>query len=393
MSALRQVAAVTAMNIRGIPQRIGASCVIVIGIMGVVGVLVSVFTMTGSFSATLLAAGRADRAIVLRGGANFEGASNLPGDTVATILNAPGIARTPAGDAAASADTLAPVNLARRSNGTLAALIVRGVSSATAFAIRPEIKVVEGRLFTPGLRELIVGRSAQSEFVGLDVDDRIALRDSEWSIVGVYESGDAAESGMLTDSSTLRSAYRGALVNSVTVVLESTDAFEQFKTALTTNPALSVDVLREPEYFEQQSERLAGLFFFITYVVTAIMASGAAFGALNSMYSAVSARRVEIATLRALGFGAGGVVVSVLIEALLLALLGALGGTTIAWAMFSGDTISLGGFQGALIAELTVTARTVGVGILWACAVGLLGALVPAIQAARLPVATALRAV
>jgi len=392
MSAFRQVAAVTAMNIRGISQRIGASCVIVIGIMGVVGVLVSVLTMAGSFSATLLAAGRADRAIVLRGGANSEVASNLPAEAVATILNAPGIVRTPAGDAAASADMLAPVNLARKSNGTLAALVVRGVSSAVSSAVRPEIKLVEGRLFTPGLRELIVGRSAQLEFAGLELGRSVALRDSEWAVVGVYESGDAAESGMLTDASTLQSAYQRTLVNSVTVVLESVDAFEAFKTALTTNPALSVDVLREPAYFEQQSESLAGLFFFITYVVSAIMALGAVFGALNTMYSAVSSRTVEIATLRAIGFGPGGIVVSVLGEALLLALLGAFAGAAIAWALFSGDTISLGGAQGSLVAELTVTPETVGVGIVWACAVGLLGALLPAVRAARLPVATALRA-
>jgi putative ABC transport system permease protein len=196
---------------------------------------------------------------------------------------------------------------------------------------------------------------------------------------------------MLTDASTLLSAYQRALVSSVTVRLESSASFEAFETALTTNPALSVDVFREPEYFARQAESLAGLFFFVSYVVTGIMAAGAVFGALNTMYSAVSVRTVEIATLRALGFGASGVVISVLAEALLLALLGALAGSAIAVALFSGDTISLGGAEASLVAELEVAPATLAVAVGWACTVGLLGALLPAIRAARLPVVAALR--
>jgi putative ABC transport system permease protein len=393
MSALRQIAAVTAMSVRGISQRIGPSCVIVIGITCVVGVLVSVLTMAGSFSSTLLAAGRADRAIVLRVGANSEFGSNLTADAVATVLNAPGIVRTQAGDAAASADMLVSFNRPRKSNGSLAPLSVRGVSSQTVGAVRPEIELVKGRLFTPGLLEVIVGRNAQTEFGGLEIGDRVSLRNSEWAIVGIFQSGDAAESGLYTDASTLQSAYQRPLFNSVTVVLESAGAFDGFKSSLTTNPALAVDVLREPEYFERQAENIANLLFFVTYIVSAIMAFGALFAALNTMYSAVSSRAVEIATLRALGFGAAGVVVSVLTEALLLALLGCFVGAAVSSAIFSGDTISLGGGQSALITELRVTPSIVGAAIAWACTVGLLGALLPAIRAARLPVATALRAI
>ena len=189
--------------------------------------------------------------------------------------------------------------------------------------MRPEIELVEGRLFSPGLREVIVGRNAQRAFAGLEIGDRVALRDSEWTVVGVYRSGDVAESGMITDAATLLSAYQRAVVNSVTVRLESPESFDAFKTALTTNPSLSVDVFREPEYFAQQTEDLSSLFFFITYIVTGIMGAGALVGAINTMYSAVSARSLEIATLRAIGFGASGVVVSVLAEAVLLALVGA----------------------------------------------------------------------
>ncbi len=387
---LRQIAAVTAFNIRGISQRLVASSVIVVGIMCVVGVLVSVLTMARSFADTLLDAGRPDRAIVLRAGASAEGASTLSVDAAATIVSTPGIARTENGDTAATTDMLASVNLSRRSNGSLAPLAVRGVSELRG--VRPEIELVEGRLFSPGLREVIVGRNAQQAFAGLEIGDRVELRDSEWTIVGVFHSGDVAESGMITDAATLLSAYQRAAVNSVTVRLESPESFDAFKTALTTNPSLSVDVFREPDYFAQQTEDLSSLFFFITYIVTAIMGAGALVGAVNTMYSAVSARSLEIATLRAIGFGASGVVVSVLAEAVLLALLGAFAGAAISWLLFSGDTISLGGGQASLVTELAIAPATLVTGVAAAASAGFLGGLFPALRAARLPVATALRA-
>ena len=392
MTTLRQVAAISALNLRSIPQRLGPSLVVVIGIAGVVGVLVSVLTMAGSLTETVISTGDENRAIVLRNGSNYEMASLLDTAAVQTIMDAPGVARTVDGDPAASADFIVPINLTRKEDGALAALVVRGVSPQS-FEVRPEIRLVAGRMFTPGLREVIVGRNAQLQIAGVELGDRVALRDSEWAVVGVYESGDAAESGMLTDLSTLLSTYQRTLVNSVTVLLETTASFEELKVALTTNPTLSVDVLREPEYFEQQSERIAQLMFFVTYVVTTIMAVGAFFAALNTMYSAVSTRSVEIATLRALGFGATGVVASVLTEVLLLAVIGGMLGATVAWLLFSGNVISLGGTLGSIVTELRVTPVLVGTGIAWACTVGLLGGLPPAIRAARLPVATALRAV
>ena len=392
MTTLRQVAAISALNLRSIPQRLGPSLVVVIGIAGVVGVLVSVLTMAGSLTETVISTGDENRAIVLRNGSNYEMASLLDTAAVQTIMDAPGVARTADGDPAASSDFIVPINLTRKEDGALAALVVRGISPQS-FEVRPEIRLVAGRMFTPGLREVVVGRNAQLQIAGVELGDRVALRDSEWAVVGVYQSGDAAESGMLTDVTTLLSTYQRTLVNSVTVLLETPDSFEELKVALTTNPTLSVDVLREPEYFEQQSERIAQLMFFVTYVVTTIMAVGAFFAALNTMYSAVSTRSVEIATLRALGFGATGVVASVLTEVLLLAVIGGMLGATVAWLLFSGNVISLGGTLGSIVTELRVTPVLVGTGIAWACTVGLLGGLPPAIRAARLPVATALRAV
>ena len=388
---LRQIFAVTAMNLRGMRARLAASSVVVIGLAAVVGVLVAVFTMAGGLQGALLENGRADRAIVLRAASTYEAGSTLPLDTAAYAAAAPGVVRASDGALAVTSDVLVSVNRPRRDDGSLVGLQVRGVAPA-AFAVRPEIELVEGRLFMPGLREVIVGRNAQSEFASLALGDNVKLRNSEWTIVGVFTSGNAVESGFLTDADTLASAYQRGYVNSVTARLESPAAFDAFAAALKANPALAVDVFREPDYFALASEDLANLFFFVTYVVCSIMAAGALVGAGNTMYSAVSSRTVEIATLRALGFGAAGVVVSVLAESLLLALVGATIGSAIAWAIFSGDTISIGGGTGSIVTQLAFTPATIVTGFTWAGTVAFLGALLPAVRAARLPVATALRA-
>jgi putative ABC transport system permease protein len=393
MSVLKQIVAVTMMNVKSIPRRVGSSCVVVIGIAGVVGVIVSVFGMTRSLSQAVLDTGSVDRAVVLRGGATSDVASTLLVDAVATILDAPGVARTADGEVAGSAEMVTAVNLLRKEDGTRAGISVRGVGKQ-GFAVRPEVEIVEGRAFRPGLREAIVGRAAHGEFQGLEIGDEIALRDSRWTVVGVFASGgDALESGLLTDADTLLSAYQRTAVNSVTVRLESPAAFDEFKAALTTNPTLSVTVEREPDYYRRRSEDATDIFELVTIFVGSIMGLGALFAALNTMYSAVSARAVEIATLRALGFGAMGVVVSVLAEALLLSFVGALLGAAIAWALFNGNAISLGGGFSSLVFEMRITPALLGLGVLLACTLGLLGGLFPAVRAARLPVATALRAV
>jgi putative ABC transport system permease protein len=391
-AVLRQIVAVCSLSLRSVPQRLGASIVVIIGIAAVVGVLVSVFTMAGSLTGSLIAVGSPDRAIVLRSGANVaEGASMLPLDTLGIVASAPGVARTAEGRSAVTADVITAINRPRRVNGALRTLSVRGVS-ADNFAVRPEIAIVEGRRFAPGLREAIVGRSAQSEFEGLDVGSTVKLRNGVWTIVGVFTTGNSMDAGLITDVDTLASAYGLGFVNSITARLETPAAFDEFKAALDANPTLSVDVYREPDYFVQAAASLDDLFFFVTYVVCSIMAAGALVGALNTMYAAVSSRAVEIATLRALGFGSFGIVVSVVAEALALAAVGAAAGSAIAWALFSGDAISIGGGNGTLITTLSITPATLVTGLLWACGVGFVGALFPAVRAARLPLATALRA-
>jgi putative ABC transport system permease protein len=393
MSVFRQIGAVVGMNLRSIPRRLGTSCVVVVGIAGVVGVVVSIFGMNRSLGEALVDSGRPNRAIVLRNGSDGEGSSTLLVDAVGTIKNAPGIARTPEGDAAASAEMITTANFKRKKDGSTAGLPIRGFEPQ-AFFVRPEIKIVDGRVFKPGLREVIVGRGAQKEFSGLEIGDHVALRNSQWAVVGVFESGgDANESRLIADEATLMSAYQRTAASSVTVLLNSESSFDDFKQALTTNPTLSVSVERENEYYLRQSKSATTFFGFVATFVGGIMALGAVFAALNTMYSAVSTRAVEIATLRAIGFGATGVVISVLVESLALALLGAVLGAAVAWGLFSGNTISLGNGTASLVFQMQVTPALLGIGIGWACVVGFIGGLLPALRAARLPVATALRAV
>jgi putative ABC transport system permease protein len=392
MTVLKQIVAVTAFGLRSVPQRLATSCVIVIGIAGVVGVIVSVFGMTRAMSDSLVAAGRPDRAIVYRAGATSDIASTLLVDAVATIKDAPGIARTSDGRAAASAEFITAVNLIRKEDGNRTGVSVRGVEPA-ASAVRPEVQLIEGRMFEPGLRELIVGRGAAAEIQGVAIGDQVALRDSRWTVVGVFATGDVNESTLMADAATLLSAYQRTAVNSVTVRLQSEDAFDEFKSSLTTNPTLSVTVERESDYYRQESEEAGQFFNLVTTFVGGIMALGAVFAALNTMYSAVSSRARDIATLRAIGFGASGVVVSVLIEALLLAIAGALLGASIAWLLWNGNVVTLGDSTGSVVIEMRVTPALLGMGVVLACVVGFIGGLFPAVRAARLPVATALRAI
>lgn len=392
MSLFRQIRAVTAMNLRALPERWDSSCVVVIGIAGVVGVLVTVLGMATSLSEMLVETGHADRAIVLRNGANAEISSGLTAAATATIVDAPGIARTPDGAPAASVDMVSAVNLTKRADGTTAGVSVRGLS-AEGLAVRPEVDLVEGRLYEPGLRELIAGRAAQNEFANLELGDTIEIRGTPWTVVGTFATGNAFESSLLTHLDTLLSAYRRTGGSSVTVLLESADAFDAFRDAVTTNPTLDVEVMREPAYYAQQSTQMQNLLSFASYFVGAIMAAGALFAALNTMYSAVASRSSEIATLRALGFGAGGVVVSVLAEALLLALIGALAGAGIAWLLFGGNTLNTGNLAQTVVYRLEITPGLVVAGVVLACAIGFLGGLFPALGAARQPVANALRSV
>ncbi len=382
----RQIAIVTWMNLRNLPDRIGSSLVVVIGIAGVVGVLLSVLAMSTGLEDTVTNTGSGDRVIVLREGSAFEGGSFIPYNETQLILTTPGIATAPDGKPFASVEMVANVNRERRDDDTTAGITLRGVSS-DRLDIRPDIKVVDGRMFNPGLREVIVGDLIRREFKELEIGDSIPIRNDEWEIVGVYRSGDSHESGMLTDVNTLMSAYEQTTANSVVLVLDEGETVETFQEALTGNTTLLLEATDEKEYYERAAGSISQLMFVLTNVVAGIMATGALFGALNTMYTAVSARNVEIATLRALGFGNTCVVVSVLVEALCLALLGTFLGAFLSWLFFSGNLVSVS----SIVFQLELTTDMLIVGIAWACGVGFWGGFFPAIRAARLPIVTALR--
>ena len=393
MNSIRQTLAITAINLRSIPQRIGTSLVICVGIAGVVAVLTTVLAMATGLQNAMSNAARDDRVIVLRTGSTAEALSAISRDDLVAIEAAPGIHSTADGKPGISPEVLVSVNLPRRDTGQLSALSIRGLTPVGT-SVRPEIQLLKGRMFATGVHEIIVGQSAHDQFAHLDVGDSAAFHNGTWKVVGIFSSaGDVHESEAMTDANTLMSATQRTVFSAVTVWLDSSAAFDAFKDAVKHDPALKVDVQTETEYYAGQSKQVAALLTVVANTVGGIMAVGALFGALNTMYSAVSARTVEIATLRAIGFGALPVVVSVLVEALALALIGAAAGGAIAWLLFNGNAFSTGGVLGQIALRLHVGASLIAIGILWAAVIGLLGGLFPAIRAARASVADALRVV
>jgi len=376
------------MGLRAIPDRLGASLVIVIGMALVVAVTISILSMSVGFMRTVHNTGRIDRAIVLSHGSQYEFGSAISRDNALTIGDAPGIKIAGDGKPIVSAEYLVAVLVTKTSDGLDAYLSLRGVG-LEGFALRPEIKLVSGRMFLPARHELIVGKSALAQFEGLEVGGQVPLADGDWTITGSFESnGDERESELLADSETLLSAMRANTFHSVTVMLQTPESLEQFRTAIAANPTLAVDVTRETEFLADQSKYLNTFLTMIAYVVGGIMGLGATFGALNTMYTAVSARALEIATLRAIGFSGVAVVVSVLAESLVLALSGAAIGAVAAWIVFNGNLHTVGG----LVFRLAVPPSLIALGLAFAFALGFAGGLFPAIRAARLPVADALRA-
>lgn len=389
----RQTLSVTGVGISTLRQRIGASSVIVIGIAGVVGVLVAMLAMGDGFQATLQQTGSTDTAIVLRGGSNAELNSVLERDSLGVIANAPGVARGANGKPLASAELSVVANLPKRNDpGSDANVQIRGVGDE-AWALRPNVKIVQGRRFKPGLRELVVGQGALRQFAGLEVGHELRLAGQEWTVVGEFVSNDSHDSELWGDAQTVAAAYRrGSSAQSVTVRLTSPKAFDTFKAALLADPRLKVDVSTTREYYSKQSEGLTKVIRIVGITVGVIMAIGAVFGALNTMFAAIAARSREIATLRAIGFRGVPVVVSVLLETMLLALLGGVLGGMVTWLIFNGYTAStLGSNFSQVVFQFKVSPELLWTGIKWAMAIGFIGGLFPAVRAARLPVSAALR--
>jgi len=390
---LSQVTSVTWFGLCTISRRRGSAISAVLGIAGVVVVFLGVLSIAQGFRQAVTSSGREDIAIVLRDGANNEMSSGLSREDARVIKDAPGVARDN-NSAIASAELFVIINIPKRSTGTDANVPFRGVEPS-AVPLRGNIKILEGRMFEPGRNEVIAGVSAAREFAGLDVGKTLKLGRSEWNVVGIFSAdGGVAESEMWSDTKVLQESYqRGDSYQSVYAKLVSGDQFQEFKDALTSNPQIKVKVVRQTEFYADQST-LTTEFITVLGTITALgMALGALLGAMNTMYNAVAARSREIATLRALGFGSTPVICSVLIESLALALAGGIVGGTLAYLWFDGYTAATMNFQtwSQIAFAFAVTPLLLAKATFLAASIGLLGGLFPAIRAARLPIAAALR--
>jgi putative ABC transport system permease protein len=393
MNWLSQVVAVTGVTLRSIGQRLGSSTVAIIGIAGVVVVFITVLSIAEGFRAAMTEAGDPRTAIIMRSASDTEMSSTLSGDEARIILDGPGIERDDEGPFASS-ELFVIVNHPMRRSGTDANVPLRGVSPAV-LKVRNEVKIVEGRMFELGRNEIIVGRAASRQFSGLDVGTSVRWGENTWTVVGMFgANGSVSESELWCDARVLQPAYRrGNTYNSIYAKLSSVESFQTLKDALTTDPRLTVMVVRENEYYAEQGIVLQAIIRRVGFGIAALMALGAIFGAVNTMYTAVAARTREIATFRALGFGSSPIVVSVLVEALLLSIVGGLAGGLLAWAAFDGyqtATVNWQSFSQVAFA-FRVTPTLLLMGIFCASVMGLLGGLLPAIRAARLPVVNALR--
>lgn len=389
---LKQILSITMLGIRSIPERLGPSLVIVVGLAGVVAVFTALLAMAAGFQSTLESAGRPDVALVLRGGSQAELNSGITREQGTIIKQAPGVAQGADGLPLASAEVVVIAELLKAGEKTGSNITVRGVEPA-AFDLRPQLRIVEGRTFTQGLRELIVGQGVAGQFEGARLGATLRMRGSDWTVVGVFASGDAYESELWADGDVAQSTFNRQGYSSVRLQLASASDMQTLKDALSADPRVNVDVETEEQYFSGQTEQFRKTIGILAVFVTTIMGLGAVFAALNTMYAAVGARAREIATLRAIGFRGLPVVVSIMLESLILALTGGLLGALAAYVLFNNMVVStLGANFTQVVFRFAVTPALVVDGLIIAVVIGMVGGFLPALRAARLPVTTALRA-
>ena len=394
MEWIAQTRAMIALNLRTIPARLSSSAVAIIGIAGVVVVFVSVLSIAAGFSAAMQGSGSPSRALVMRSGADSEMTSGLEGTDVDVIKQAPGIRRDGSG-LQASAELYVIIDLPKRATPDAAANVpMRGIEPA-GLTLRNEVTLVQGRMFQFGTNEVVVGRAASGQFVSTNLGDTIVSGQNRWQVVGIFEAdGGVAETEIWCDARTLQGAYRrGNTYQSVLARLDSTESFDAFRDSLTSNPQINVSIHRENEYYAAQSVAMSRLIRSIGFGIAVLMGIGAVFGAILTMYTAVATRAREIATLRALGFSTSSVLVSVLTESLALGGIGGLLGGVAAYLAFNGFETSTMNFQtfSQVAFAFRVTPELLTMGLVYALAMGLIGGLLPAVRAARLPISTALR--
>ena len=393
MSWFNQIISVTILNLRSIGQRLAASLVAVIGVAAVVGVFAGVLSMASGFEKTMVAAGSVDTAVMLRAGSTGELSSGISNPQVQIVANAPGVLKD--GDSPViSAELYVIVDVTKKSTNDSANVPLRGVQPG-AFGVRDKISLIEGRHFETGKNELIAGRGAVGMFEGLEVGSTVPFGVTEWTVVGIFEDdGSVSESELWADVRVVQAAYRrGNSFQSIRVKLESPEAIETLRTALEEDPRIDVDIYDEREFYSQQSQAMTNLIQGVGYPVTFLMAFGAIFGALNTMYSSISARGKEIATLRAIGFRPLAILVSVVIESAVLAVIGGLVGGGVAWLFLNGFTVSTlnNASFSQVVFDFAVSGELIAQGLIAAVIIGLAGGLFPAIKAVRVPVSVALR--
>ena len=394
MSFIRQVLLVTNMNLRSVLERSGSSLVIIVGIAGSVAVMVSLLAMAEGLSSTISSTGEMDRVIILRDGSSSELSSGVAMTELDTVSSSPGI-KSIDGEPMIAAELFAIIDLKKKGAESTSNLPIRGVQPAS-FRIRPEVDIIEGRNFTTGTAEIIVGKGANNQYEGLEIGDQIKVRDSFATVVGIFSSnGDVHESEIWADLATAQGLFRrGASASSMILKLDSPDSFNEVGLFVESYPNLELKVQSESDFYENQSSG-ADLIKVFGQVVGYIMAIGAVFAALNTMYSAVSTRLVEIGTLRALGFKGTTVLLALLIEALLLATIGGLLGGAIAYILFNGYTVST--LAGASFSQtafaFAVTVEIIQQGLTLALLVGFIGGVFPAWNAARRDITEALRSI
>lgn len=395
-----QISAITGINLKSIPERWGASLVIVVGLAGVVAVFTALLAMAEGFSSTLVAAGRSDLALVLRGGSTNSELNSAISREVATLTTqAPGIKKGADGKPETASELVIISELPKKDEPEATAgrrqtgvnVTLRGVEE-NSFTLRPKLKIVEGKKFEPGLRQIIVGRGVINQFQGAEIGKVVRMRGSDWTVVGVFESGDAAESELWVDVGTAQTSFGRSGYSSVLATLDGPDGMDKLKAYLAADPRLASDVTTQQEYFSAQTKQFRATIGVLAGFVVVIMGLGAIFAALNTMYAAVATRAREIATLRAIGFGSLPVLVSVMIEAVVLAAAGGLIGAIIAYVLFNNVSLStLGANFTQVVFAFKVTPQLVLTGLIISVVIGFFGGLPPAARAARIPITTALR--
>ena len=388
---LTQVFTVSLFNLQNIKQRLGSSLATVVGVTGVVLVVIGVLSIGVGFENTMSSTGGPENVIVMRAGSSDEMSSGLLLEQTRLVSEKPTVARNESGPIA-SAELYVIIDVPKRGAGTGANVPLRGVSRQV-YDVRPSFEIIDGRRFEPGKNEIIVGQAASTQFEGLGIGGELVTGENIWKIVGIFTTGGTVEdSEIWCDAKVLQPAYRrGSSYQSIHLRLQDADLFQDFKDSLSEDPRLSVKALRESEYWSSNSGALKAMVTVMAVLIGGLMGCGAVFAALNTMYTAVSSRTREIATLRALGFGTSPVVISVIVEALCLSTIGGVVGSALAYILFNGVQTATMNWQtfSQVAFDFEVTPILMVGGILYALVMGLVGGFFPAMRAARMPVATA----